>query len=282
MRYQAVRPVCNDGRAVTAAPEEITTPQFAHAVRGYDRFQVDEYVERLGEWATRSQARALELERDAAERREYVATLEAQLRELEARGPAAPEEAIQAAAERAAEAVGSALRAADEIRRRASDEAERRLDDAARQALEAVETARQSMAALSEESMRERAQAREQVESAVEAARRQADEERRRARDEAERLLIEGRARAAEVVADAEAEAEAVRQASIDERRQLEESLARLQSERAQIVGDLGRLRGAIQALIANSPVEGGELGWGGEARREPGAEEPPGGDPAT
>lgn len=267
---------------MTAAPEEITTPQFAHAVRGYDRFQVDEYVERLTEWATRSQARALELERAGAERQQHAAALESQLRELQARGPAGPEEAIQAAADRAAEAVSAAIRAAEEIRRRASDDAERRLEEAGRQALEVVETARQSMAALSEESMRERAQAREQVESATEAARRQAEEERRRARDEAERVLIEGRARAAEVVAEAEAEAEAVRQASIDERRQLEESLARLQSERAQIVGDLGRLRGAIQALIANSPAEGGGFPWVGDGPLSAGTEKPPGAAPAS
>ena len=241
---------------MTSTPEDISTPQFAHAVRGYDRFQVDEYVERLNEWATQWQAHSGELERRAADREDELIALRARLQELESQTPTAPDEAIRAAADRAASAVSMAIRDAEEIRRRASEEAERRLDDAGRQALELLETARQSISGLAEEAKREGAQARERVEAMISEMRRQGDDERRRAEAEAERVLIEGRARAAELLADAEAEAEAARRANAEERRELEQNLAQLRSERAQIVGDLGRLRGAIQALIANSPME--------------------------
>lgn len=235
--------------------EQSTIPQFAHSVRGYDRFQVDEYIERLNEWAAGAHARAAEAERLAQHREREVLALQARVRDLEAERPQVPEQAIKAAAERAADAVGQALRQADQLRRRAAEEAERRLDDAARQATDIIETARASIEGLTEESLRERQEGRARVDALIAGAEEKAAEIMRRASAEAEAMMLDARARVSEAIADGQAEADLARQRSAEEHRQLEESLQRLQVERSQIVGDLGRLRGAIQALIASSPA---------------------------
>ena len=41
-------------------------PRFASAVRGYDRLQVDDYVERLHQWIEQADARAQQCEAAAA------------------------------------------------------------------------------------------------------------------------------------------------------------------------------------------------------------------------
>jgi hypothetical protein len=75
-------------------------------------------------------------------------------------------------------------------------------------------------------------------------------------------LLAEARTDAERIVASARQSAEEVRTESADERRRAEDSLAHLRAERQVIVDELGRLRGAIKALIG---IPGAEDALSGE-----------------
>ncbi|MCU4186283.1 hypothetical protein K6U06_18095 [Acidiferrimicrobium sp. IK] len=239
-----------------AVTEETTTPQFAHAVRGYDRFQVDEYIGRLNEWAAGAQARAEHAERRAATSEEEVRALHHRLNQLEAERPATPEAAVSAAAERVSGAVAAGLREIEQIRARAAQEADRLVADARQQAVELVESARQSMAAIGEAGAKERQEATVHARSMIDQATSKAADVRRQADDAAQQLLRDAKARAEEMIAAAEADAADRRRQSDDETRRQQEAINRLVAERQQIKQDLGRLRGAIHTLIAE-PLDG-------------------------
>jgi cell division septum initiation protein DivIVA len=243
---------------VSSVTEQSSTPQFAHAVRGYDRLQVDEYVERLREWGMEAHARADESERRMEELEDELGRARDRVQELEAERPGAPE-AVKVAAERAAAAVSEAVQQAAEIRRRATEDADRLLEDARRQALDIVEAARQSLTGLSEEARQERAETRRRAEAILDEAGREAEEIRRRAQDEADHVVSGGRELAARLVSEAEDLVQAVRDRGAAERYQAEEALDRLRDERTRIVAELARLRGAIHALIDGDPGGGPE-----------------------
>jgi cell division septum initiation protein DivIVA len=238
---------------VTTLNEESVVPEFAHAVRGYDRYQVDDYIERLNEWAAGAHARALEAESTAQRQAEEIRALRDHLAEVEDERPAPPDHALKAAAERAAETVTVAVQQADEIRRRASAAADHRLDEAGRQAVAIVEAARQSVAGLSEEAVKERRDARLRIQALFDDAAAQIEELRRRAGNQAETALADARTEAASIVAEADQMTAEIRARSDADRRQAGEALERLQSERTEIMGDLSRLRGAIQTLISGA-----------------------------
>ena len=235
---------------MTTVQEESSVPQFAHAVRGYDRLQVDEYVQRLNEWASAAQARAAEAERQAASRAEEISRLREQIHRIESDRPTAPESAVKEAADRAAEAVTRALREADQLRRQAAADAERRLDEAGERAVAVVEAARLAMADFADQAVQQREESSGRVGAIIEQAEREADEIRSRAEAEADRVLAEARAAAEAVVADAHEAARQVREGSAEESRRAAESLQQLEAQRSGIIDDLGRLRGAIQSLI--------------------------------
>jgi cell division septum initiation protein DivIVA len=236
--------------------ESTTAPQFAHAVRGYDRVQVDEYIERVSQWAAETHARAVEAERLASGWAQEVQALQARVRELEAERPTLPEEAVRSAAERAAETLALAGRDAESIRRRASEEADRQLSEAGRQALEIVEAARSSLSDLVEQGRRERDARHERADNIVAEAEARAAEVLGRASSDAERIVAEAKDKAEQILAEAAQASSQVREQTETARREAEDAIRRLQVERTQIVGDLGRLRGAIQSLIDTSEPE--------------------------
>lgn len=241
------------------------TPEFAHAMRGYDRFQVDEYIERLREWAAGSQARADNADRKLAEMSRVVADLRHQLQELRTEMPETPESAIADATDRASAAVTLALEEADAIRRRAADEADGLLANAHSQSLEIVEAARRSVQALTEAAASERRNAHSQAETLAGDAAREAGEVRRRAEDEALQLIGEAETEARRLIDKANEHAETVRVRADQEARESEDNLARLRADREQIVSELARLRGAIHTLLADpaADAEGGVLAPG-------------------
>lgn len=238
---------------MTTLNDESVVPEFAHAVRGYDRYQVDDYIERLDEWAAGAQARALEAEGQLRAQDQEIHHLRDRVGELESERPSTPAQALKTAAERASETVTAAVQQADEIRRRVAADAERRLDEASLQAVAVVEAARQSVAGLAEEATQERRDVRLRIDSMYDDAARHAEEVKRRATEEAETVLGDARIEAARIVSEAETTAAETRARLEDERRQAGEAVERLQVERKEIVGELSRLRGAIQTLISGA-----------------------------
>lgn len=282
---------------MTVTNQESVIPEFAHAVRGYDRYQVDDYIERLHEWALAAHHRAQDAERREQAHAEEVQDLRARIDELQDHG-GAPDRALREAAEGAAAAFGAALEEAEALRRRANADAEQRVTEAAREATAIVESARQAVAGLTEQTAQQRREARSQTEAALAGAAAEADEVRRRAADEAAEIRRRGAEEHDRLVAAAEAEAEAIRRRSAQEQSEARDAVERLQAERAEIVGELTRLRGAIQTLISvgqdGPPARpgtetteamdgsGGELGSGPAEGTEGPAGDPGAGDPGA
>ena len=242
---------------MTTIEDESVVPEFAHAVRGYDRYQVDDYIERLNEWAAGAHARALDAERTVQEQAERIQSLQDRLAETDEHRPPAVDEAIRAAATRTAEMVTAAVAQADDIRRRASADADRRLDEASRQAIAIVEAARQSVAGLTEEAATARTEARARVQTVLDDVTQQAEDLRRRADETAETAVADARAEATRLVEEAEQMAAAIRAQAEDDRRDAADQVGRLEAERTEILSELGRLRGAIQSLLGGGPDHG-------------------------
>jgi cell division septum initiation protein DivIVA len=243
-----------------SAVQESVVPEFAHAVRGYDRYQVDDYIERLNEWATGAQARAVEAEGMAQVQADEIGLLRERLAEFEDERPTTTDHAIKVATERAAATVTVAVQQADEIRRRAAADAEHRLEEASRQAIAIVEAARQSVSGLSEEAATERRNARIRNQTLVDEAAAEAELVGRRAAEEAAALIDGARTEAARLLAEADQQAADKRGSAEHDHRQATEGLAQLQRERTEIMGELTRLRGAIQTLIAGPDDDTAEV----------------------
>ena len=64
--------------------EESSTPRFATAVRGYDRMQVDDYVERLHQWVDQADHRAQQCEAASARATEEAEQLRRRLSSADA------------------------------------------------------------------------------------------------------------------------------------------------------------------------------------------------------
>jgi cell division septum initiation protein DivIVA len=241
---------------MTTVEDESVVPEFAHAVRGYDRYQVDDYIERLNQWAAGAHKRAVDAERTVERQSREIEDLQDRLAELEEHRSPSAEQSLRSAAERTAEMVTAAVTQADEIRRRASADADRRLDEASRQAVSMVEAARLSVAQLSEEAAKERKESRGRVEAVLGGVREEADQVRREADEAAQSTLAEARAEAARLVQEAERDAAGISQRSEMERTSHEDALVRLRAERQEIMEELARLRAAIQALLNGVPGE--------------------------
>ncbi|MGY1650614.1 DivIVA domain-containing protein [Geodermatophilus sp. SYSU D01119] len=207
-----------------------TAPVFTGAVRGYDRMQVDAYVD----WAE-TEVLVLRRENDhlltryaavSADLQAARARLSSLVRERDA--APGPEEA-RALYERAEREAAALTAAAEEEARQVLDDA--RTEAAAR--LSGVAEMREAVAALRE-------QTRSEAAAVLEAARREADGLRRAAAEERDRLDRE----AAEARARADAEA-------LERRRALESELAPLYARCEQAREWLRRLTGQLDEALA-------------------------------
>ncbi len=268
---------------MTTVEDESVVPEFAHAVRGYDRFQVDDYIERLNEWAAGTHSRAVEAEKTIEQQARHIEALRDRVAELEEHRLPSADEALREAAERTAEMVSAAVAQADEIRRRASADADRRLDEASRQAVDIVEAARRSVAGLSDEAARERRESRGRAQIVLDEVRHQTDGIRLEAEETARTTVAEAGAEATRIVEEAERLAADTRQRSEAERASHEAAVAKLLAERRDIMEELGRLRGAIQSLLSGvtgaevAPVAPEQLGEEADEDVEPPAGATPG-----
>lgn len=116
-------PASRDHGPVEEQSDGTEIPRFAHSIFGYDRYQVEEYLGRLQEWAAEAHDRADEAERRALELEE----------QLEARQSAATQRAEGPSADQTGDRIGARAREeADEILRAAREIAERMVAEAER------------------------------------------------------------------------------------------------------------------------------------------------------
>jgi hypothetical protein len=229
-------------------------PDFAMALRGYDRLQVDDYLERQQRWAAEVVNRLGDAEHRAEAGEAAASSLRSRLSELEAKQAEdadGPPRSIAALGDRVGRILQTAWDAGEEVR----DE----VVSAARSEAAAIERrAAEREAAAAAALDRARGEA-EEIVAAAETRRVEAESEAARVREEAEGIA---RARAAELVSEAEATAERVRNdaaanaertiESAERRRdELEEVIAGLQQRRDAALAELDRVRAALEQVVA-------------------------------
>jgi hypothetical protein len=229
-------------------------PDFAMALRGYDRLQVDDYLERQQRWAAEVVARLAEAEQRAQAGEASTRALRARLAELEAKQQEdadGPPRSIAALGDRVGRILQTAWDAGEEVREEVVSAARADAGDIERRA---IEHEAEANAALD----RAHAQAAEQI-AAGEHARHEDEAEAARVREEAEGTA---RVKAAELVSAAEATAERVRndaaataertiEAAERRRDELEDVIAGLVQRRDAALGELDRVRAALEQVVA-------------------------------
>jgi hypothetical protein len=224
------------------------------ALRGYDRLQVDDYLERQQRWAAEVVARLADAEQRAEASEASTTTLRARLAELEAKQREeadGPPRSIAALGDRVGRILQTAWDAGEEVREEVVSTAR---TEAAEIERRAVEREAEANAAL------ERARDQAAAETAAgEQARHEAEAEAARIREEAEGTA---RVKAAELVSTAEATAERVRndaaasaertiEAAERRRDELEDVIAGLVQRRDAALAELDRVRAALEQVVA-------------------------------
>lgn len=145
-------------------------PEFALAMRGYDRVQVDDYVARYARRALEMRARTEAAEQAAAAARGEVDDLRRRLESGEERDGADTPPAIQALGERVGRILQVAWESSEEMRREAELGSTTMVSDAQTKATELLEGAERQVVELTAEADRTLAQARAQAQAVMEEA----------------------------------------------------------------------------------------------------------------
>ena len=218
---------------------ESSMPEFAIALRGYDRDQVDEYVARLRDWMVEAQSRVDLAESAAEAERRDAAALRDRLAELESKGPQLPP-SFESLGAKIASMLALAEESATELRQRAEEDAEARLSQARRAADQLLRNAEARLA-----------EARQAAEELLRNAETRSREE---AEARASDLITDARRLAGDIVRHAEERAAATVAEAEARHDRLTADIAAILDRRQEIIEDLSRLRDALDATIS-SPV---------------------------
>lgn len=127
--------------AQTMQPDHVVRPDFAVAVRGYDRAQVDDYVGRVLEWLADAERRTVDAEETCRVLRGQTTDLRTALAALEERAGIPGPRSLHAFNERMGEVMQAAVTAAEELRLQAEREANERRETIAAEVQRTVERA---------------------------------------------------------------------------------------------------------------------------------------------
>jgi cell division septum initiation protein DivIVA len=229
-------------------------PQFAVTVRGYDRVQVEDYVDTLREWLANATLRMEAAETDNIQLREQVALLRTRLNQLDHQLSDGPPRTLAAMGERVTRILEMAEEASASAQADAEAEAVAIVGRARQEAADVVRSA-QGRHAEMEAFI---AGASDQAAAVLAAAEAQAQESANRLLAEAETRAASREAQAAErargVVAGAEAERLRVLTQLEDEQAVLRVELLRLAVERDELRDGLTRLRESLHRTLADLP----------------------------
>lgn len=216
-------------------PMTTTTPpaEFALAMRGYDRVQVDEYLAAQEGWLAEAEARIAEAERIASLAVLETEQLRQRLTQVEDREMSEPPRSIEALGERVGRILQLAWDSAEELRAEAGEAATEREEQASRFQRQAERRA--------EEIEREAA-------STLEEASRQAEAHLEEVRRQAERT-------GGEIVEEARAEAERVVDEAMGRRNELEGEIDALNQRGETAVIELDRVRNTLEQALADAPI---------------------------
>jgi hypothetical protein len=213
--------------------EETPTPapRFATVVRGYDRLQVDDYVEHLHRWIEQADYRAQQCEVAATRANSEADQMRRRLASVDAGTLTATPESMKALGDRVGNIMQSSFQAAKDLHRRAEDEARGRAAAAEETATQIIAEATLRAEELSRAAEDLFVQAQEALARADSVASREMDEAKAHAATEGQELLERARNEAREL-ARRTAEEEQVRR----------EQLAVLEEHRKRVMDELGIL----------------------------------------
>ena len=123
-------------------------PEFAVTVRGYDRAQVDEYIDWLREWLSNATVRMESAEAESGQLREQLRRLQQRVDELEVETSDQPPRTIGALGDRMTRILVLAEEGAATVRADAEAEAERVVAEARAEAEALVRTTQEQQAEL--------------------------------------------------------------------------------------------------------------------------------------
>jgi cell division septum initiation protein DivIVA len=213
------------------ANEESATPHFATVVRGYDRLQVDDYVEHLQQWIEQAENRAQQSEAVAAGSAIEIEQLRRRVSSLDADSLTATPESMKALGSRVGTIMQSSFHAAKELHAWAEDEARATEAAAETQAERIIVEATARAEELSRAAEDLFVQAQEALAGASVAATRQVDEATARGAADAAALVERTRAEVQELARKAAAEEKVTR-----------EQLALLEEHRRCVLDEIGLL----------------------------------------
>jgi hypothetical protein len=207
------------------------TPRFATVVRGYDRLQVDDYVENLHRWIEQADYRAQQCEVAATRANSEADQMRRRLASVDAGTLTATPESMKALGDRVGSIMSSSFQAAKDLHRRAEDDARGRAAAAEETATQIIAEATKRAEELSRAAEDLFVQAQDALARANSAASREVDEAKARAAKDGEDLLERARKEGLEL-ARRTAEEEQVRR----------EQLAVLEEQRTRVMEELGVL----------------------------------------
>ncbi len=206
-----------------------SAPRFATVVRGYDRLQVDDYVERLHQWIDQADARAQQCETAAARAAAEAERLRRRLASVDAGTLTATPESMKALGNRVGAIMQSSFQATKELHDRAEQAARNRAEEAEETARRVVAEATARSEELSRAAEELFVQAQQALDGASAAAAEQLEETRARGEAECEEMLERARNEVRELA----------RRASAEDRSRREE-LAVLDEHRRRVLEEIG------------------------------------------
>jgi hypothetical protein len=214
------------------------TPRFATVVRGYDRLQVDDYVEHLHRWIEQADYRAQQCEIVATRANAESEQLRRRLSSVDAGTLTATPGSMKALGDRVGSIMQSSFQAAKDVHRRAEDEVQAAKVAAEETATKVIAEATQRAEELSRAAEDLFVQAQEALAGASSAAARETEEARARALAEGDELIQRARHEARDL-ARSTAEEEQVRREQLQV---LEEHRQRIMEEISVLHQRLGKI----------------------------------------
>lgn len=214
------------------------TPRFATVVRGYDRLQVDDYVEHLHRWIDQADYRAQQCEVAATRANSEAEQMRRRLASVDAGSLTATPESMKALGDRVGGIMQSSFQAAKDLHRRAEDEIRSRASAAEETATQIITEATQRAEELSRAAEDLFVQAQEALAGAAAKAEREVNEAKAQGAAAGEELLERARAEARELARRAAEEEQARR-----------EHLQALEAHRGRIMEEIGVLHERLGSI---------------------------------
>ncbi len=229
-------------------------PEFAVTVRGYDRAQVDEYIDWLREWLSNATVRMEGAEAESAQLVEQVRRLQMRVDDLEVETSGEPPRTIGALGERMTRILELAEEGATAVRADAQTEADQ-LVARARAEAEAVARGTQQRQAELDSRLANATERAQQIKQEAETrATESAAKIMREAETRARTLDTQAKERARELVEGAQLQRTAVLEQLAAEKTALDNHIAGLVAQRAAILAGLNQLQESLATTIVEVP----------------------------